>query len=69
VRSYRASFAGTDSLGMRPVVLTIAVIGHGDRVVLVAGVNRPGPSMERGWARLVTRVVARVTDGAVPGAT
>lgn len=64
-RHYRASFTGTDGFGVRPVALTIAVIGRGHRVVLVAGANRPSGQMERGWARLVANLETRVS-GAGP---
>jgi hypothetical protein len=59
-RHHRAAFAGTDTLGVRPVVLTIAVTGGGRRVVVLAGVNRPGGQLDRGWSALVAATEARV---------
>lgn len=59
-RHHRAAFAGTDPLGVRPVVLTIAVTGGGRGVVVLAGVNRPGGHLDRGWAALVAATEARV---------
>jgi hypothetical protein len=62
----RVTLSAASDAALFPIAIDVAVILAGPIVVMLWAVERPGPSKDRGWARLVERVERKAEVAAAP---